>query len=115
VNLANNNGFNQGGTLLIGSDGSTLTPAQIDVLFGVSGTTFVLDGTQYDLNTSGTPDTYSWLTATVDLKFADGALKVAKTYSTKAVQVAARGSLGPGTVSTSEAEIVQDYLLFRKV
>ncbi len=111
VNQASGSGFNQDGTLYFDTAGNVLTPAQWDALAGTTGTTFVLDGTQYDLSVGS----YSWSTATVDLKY-DSAVKVAKIYATKAVNLPVRGSLGgTGTIATSDAEIVQDYLLFRKV
>lgn len=121
-------GFDASGTHLYSSnsDGTyTLyTPAEVDALFGTSGTTFELDGTQYELDLgSGTqPDTYTWVTATVDVGWDAklGSLAVKKTYSEVLQPVKSRGPLtetipATTTVSFSDASLVQDYLLPHKV
>lgn len=112
----------QDGFTLDGSlwwDGSRFwTEAELSANVGGLAVTFIPNGVTYDVTTAGTPDTYAWAEATVDLKWDDasGRFHIGKTYSEALVDVPSRGPLeetipGATTIETSDAELLQDYLV----
>lgn len=106
-----NTGFaDAAGTTVVGFVGLS-TPADFDTFFGVSGTTFVPDGSEYDRTFGASAESYAWDTATALVRYdaESGAFRVTRTLSETEVSVPARGGedATPPTAEWSEATLVQ--------
>lgn len=115
-------GFDLDGIHYHATDGNSYTVTEFATLLGLPPSiVHFVQNFAFTYELQGGSPVYTWKEATVDLKY-DTTLsepKITKTYKTQSIIVDARDHFGPGTdgattYTTSEAALVQDYLLLRK-